>query len=430
MQILIRRLRKIIQNPAKGQSLVETAVIMPILIFMMIGVIEVGWVLRNYLVLVNLDRELARFAIRPGYLDFSIKDTEEVGYNLVLSHTQTISGQLNADFDSNTTLIISHMVVDTGLPCERDKITDPTVCTCDDFVDEDLNYNADNTFTYDDIILHPKTPGFEYFARSFPTSTITSSATLTVVSQIDYVAEAARLARQNNRLNCELVKKQLTFSATMPVQTSPNNLIVVEINHEQPQLFGFPLISNPLTDPIPLYARTTMRLISGSRSAQGTQTLSLVGPLCDAHPWYMNDASFTVGQNVNAMSGGWIKWGTANYGETDDVYLAYSVRHPQMAMNEFQDGSTPIAVGESVNTASGPSDSDIIDEINTVINDPSGGLIGRRIIVPVVAGGTIADFAAVTISSTLPLDISTGNIPGVYEGSVAGGIYCDGEVTP
>ena len=62
---------KLLTRPAKGQSLVEMAIITPLLIFFMLGIFEVGWALRNYLVLVNVNREITRFAVRPGYLNFS-----------------------------------------------------------------------------------------------------------------------------------------------------------------------------------------------------------------------------------------------------------------------------------------------------------------------------------------------------------------------
>jgi Flp pilus assembly protein TadG len=44
----------------RGQSLVETALILPILLLMFIGVLEVGWALRGYLTLLNASREALR----------------------------------------------------------------------------------------------------------------------------------------------------------------------------------------------------------------------------------------------------------------------------------------------------------------------------------------------------------------------------------
>ncbi|MCB0180162.1 MAG: pilus assembly protein, partial [Anaerolineae bacterium] len=94
---------------------------MPILIFLLVGVFEVGSALRSYLVLVNVNREITRFAVRPGYLDFSTQGTIQDSYNRVLEWANTSNtSQLDLDFndDGNTTLIISHVVADTGLPCE------------------------------------------------------------------------------------------------------------------------------------------------------------------------------------------------------------------------------------------------------------------------------------------------------------------------
>ncbi|NJN96016.1 MAG: pilus assembly protein [Anaerolineales bacterium] len=108
-----------------GQSLVEMAITAPILVFLLIGVFEVGWAIRGYLALTNGSREITRFSIRQGYLDYSTKDNNPftsintVQYNGVLSYTfTTLARQLSMDFTTGetSTLIISHVVVDTALP--------------------------------------------------------------------------------------------------------------------------------------------------------------------------------------------------------------------------------------------------------------------------------------------------------------------------
>jgi hypothetical protein len=58
-----------------GQSLIEIAIILPILILLLLGVAEVGMGLRNYLILVNANRESARFAARGRFSDI---DTAEL----------------------------------------------------------------------------------------------------------------------------------------------------------------------------------------------------------------------------------------------------------------------------------------------------------------------------------------------------------------
>jgi len=47
------KLKEIIRKNKKGQSLVEMALIAPILLLMFLGVVEVGWALRNFIVVQN-----------------------------------------------------------------------------------------------------------------------------------------------------------------------------------------------------------------------------------------------------------------------------------------------------------------------------------------------------------------------------------------
>jgi Flp pilus assembly protein TadG len=53
----------------RGQSLIEIAIILPILLLLLLGVVEVGMGLRNYLIVVNANREGARFAAHGRYDD-------------------------------------------------------------------------------------------------------------------------------------------------------------------------------------------------------------------------------------------------------------------------------------------------------------------------------------------------------------------------
>jgi hypothetical protein len=72
----------------RGQSLIEIAIILPILLLLLLGVAEMGMGLRNYLILVNANREAARFAARGRFTDMDTAKlvvssggtTREVGY--------------------------------------------------------------------------------------------------------------------------------------------------------------------------------------------------------------------------------------------------------------------------------------------------------------------------------------------------------------
>jgi len=53
----------------RGQGLVEFAIMLPILLLLLIGLAELGFLLRDYLVVVNADREGCRYAARGRYSD-------------------------------------------------------------------------------------------------------------------------------------------------------------------------------------------------------------------------------------------------------------------------------------------------------------------------------------------------------------------------
>ena len=194
----------------KGQSLVELAIVTPILIFMLIGVFELGYALRAYLVLVNANREAARFAVRQNYLDFN---SEHVGYEKVWTHTlNSIADQI--DFNENTgAMIISHIAIDA--PC-----TMPYTIT---------------------------TP------LDVPTYTWKYPPTSTHQTRIDYVKVTQEMLIYQVSHSCDLMSKGL-----IPY---PNDVVIVEMFMDQKQLFGFPVISNTILDPVPMYAHSTFRKV-------------------------------------------------------------------------------------------------------------------------------------------------------------------------
>lgn len=58
----------------QGQSLLETAIILLVLVMLLYGIVEVGFGLRNYLLVSNANREAARFAARGRFTDEQIAD--------------------------------------------------------------------------------------------------------------------------------------------------------------------------------------------------------------------------------------------------------------------------------------------------------------------------------------------------------------------
>jgi len=98
----------------RGQGLLEMAVILPVLLILMLGVVEVGYALRNYLRVVNANREGARFAARGQFED------TRVGERVMASGgTDAALGEhfLRTDIggtDPNTGFIITHIKMDSA----------------------------------------------------------------------------------------------------------------------------------------------------------------------------------------------------------------------------------------------------------------------------------------------------------------------------
>lgn len=360
---------------AKGQSMVEMAIIAPLLIFFLLGIFEVGWALRNYLVLVNVNREITRFAVRPGYLDFSTLADIDTSYARVRDWAQSsVSEQLNMNFDDtdgSTTLIVSHVVVDTGKPCANPQ-ADSGCSNCADFID----IAGHNPFPQDDLILHPGLPGYGYQSSAGRRPPLTNFGPLSTTTgprdtRIDFDTLAANLAAQNNRFNCEIMKKGGYPSA--------NNIIVTELFHDQPQLFGFPLISNPFTDPVPLYTQTTMRIVNATRSGGGvegniTSGIDTIGPICLVYPMVVDSADISSPTPVNIAANGWLKWG-GMFSDSEE-YLENALLYPQMSLNDFSPAGG-VHINSIVNKAEAFPQAALADEVDI--------LVGRQIIIPTSA---------------------------------------------
>lgn len=390
------------------------AIVAPILIFLLIGVFEVGWALRGYLVLTNVNREVTRFSIRPGYLNYSVKNNNsptnadpayrQVGYDDVLSYTYTtLADELAMDFSmtgtATSTMIISHMVIDTGKPC-----VNMATCNCNAFVTDPNYLNNSNVYSDDDLILTPNTPGYQYFySAKFPYSS-------TYQTKINYTTEVQTLIKQNNKFNCELLKKS---SSTLP---SANNVIITEIFYSQPQLFGFPLISNPLTNPVRMYAHTAMRMTVASRSGENIDT---VGPVCAAYPITFPQSALNnpqtypqaTSQTLDLWDGGgsgsfgWLRWDAPSNSSGNTPYLIEELSNPRMSLNDYTNASDNndhrLSIGDDVASSTGVSNA---QEVRDQLDD----LAGKIILIPIydTMSGTgingkyhITHFARVRINS-------------------------------
>lgn len=74
-------MRGVLKNE-KGQSMVEFALILPVLLLIVIGIIEFGFMFSDYLSLTNASRETVRFVSLGGSNTQAIERAKEVAVNL------------------------------------------------------------------------------------------------------------------------------------------------------------------------------------------------------------------------------------------------------------------------------------------------------------------------------------------------------------
>lgn len=452
------------KQKSKGQALVEMAIITPILLFMLIGMFEVGWALRGYLVIVNINREITRRAIRPNYLDFSNRPdpyytpiSETIGYKKsILSFFGDTEGNLDkvkttfailpnptlptALLEKNAYLTISYFVVQTGLPVQSDKpctqaeVSSGTCCqSFETAVNDigtkpakDLYQGIAKNFTYDDIIVHPDLPLYDYYTYTTYTDPTSRSDWTRIDDNVKfanpkvYEEYAYQLALDNALFNCKLLHKSNTDvkdkTLGESINPSNNNVLMTELYYEQPQLLGFPLLSIgnnslgvPVTDPINMYSQTSMRLQSSTRKQIDPTT---TGPICAPLPIIASanllaaaPVAGPTGNPINILVNGgpqWVRWGDIDVPYTDEEYFKYQLEYPQMALNERDDvldarnGTQSVTVWNFDATASAA----LKQEIETIIS----GFADQEVIIPVITGGKFKGAAVVVLDGNVDLN--------------------------
>lgn len=372
--------RQSVKTSERGQSLVEMTIIVPLLLLMFLGLIEVGWAIRGYMVLLSTNREMVRFAARGEYLDFggvienaaTMEEIQDrVGYGVVKGHTGDVllSNQLGLgmfdtggdpllqplDDASQGSVMITHIFIDTGLPCRPEHIMDttnnPSLGTCLTNPNGSCETDRVADYPYDDVILVPARTGYEHFFYQVPFDTsYTSRLDLSNFDPIDpnLSEELQKLKEENDRLNCE-IQRRSPYETSLNL--SVNSIIIGEAFYDQPQLLGMPFLSNTFTDPIPLSNQTKMRITSDSLPQGG---ICQVLPIAVQEDMLYNDAPTnsiekSIGTEIQIRQGGgsgnfgWLKWN--NDGPTDpdvnantnsEQYLASAIVNPNLSVLDYE----------------------------------------------------------------------------------------------
>ena len=104
----------------RGQGLLELVVILPVLLILMVGVAEIGVGLRTYLLVLNANREAARFAARGRYEDGRVAERVISAGGVVQLGGTAVPFLRPSGTEPNTGIIITHLEMDpTGTELTR-----------------------------------------------------------------------------------------------------------------------------------------------------------------------------------------------------------------------------------------------------------------------------------------------------------------------
>lgn len=101
-------------SDGRGQSTLELAVTLPVLIMLMVLVAESGFLLRNYLLISTANREAARLAARGRYDDQRVGERAIAAGGIVTRGGTEVAYLRTYGTDPNTGLIVTHLPMDTS----------------------------------------------------------------------------------------------------------------------------------------------------------------------------------------------------------------------------------------------------------------------------------------------------------------------------
>jgi hypothetical protein len=213
----------------EGQSLVEMALTLPLLLLMFVGLIEVGAALRNYLVVVNANREGTRFAARGRWFDTD--DEVQYIFGRVVaaagievrsdgSHVQILRPQDVGGLPANTTMRTYYVTVPDQIDASGALTDEPYTI-----------FGPWYTGT-----LHLDEDGID----------------------VDALARQAQLDNKAFNDKYFIQDRELDIP-------SEDNFVVVETWFEHEQLLKLPIFTELLPERFTLYAHTTMRVTLDSR---------------------------------------------------------------------------------------------------------------------------------------------------------------------
>lgn len=130
---MLKRLIKRMRKSEAGQSMVEMALVLPILLLLIGGIMDFGWLFYNQLALTNAAREGARYAVihyntAPEYWDEQTVELMQSSYVGVQSAVAKVFEPQNSQIRAIMTADVPILTGITSTILGKDKITMTGTC--------------------------------------------------------------------------------------------------------------------------------------------------------------------------------------------------------------------------------------------------------------------------------------------------------------
>jgi len=260
---LFNRILFRMRRQPRGQSFVELLMVVLFLMLLLSGMVEFGFLMNNYLHVLDGSREGARYASSQNA--FTLDTTGVIissyyfppfYYQAAGKAAETMDPvMLNPTFPDDIVISVFSL---TGTTPTRFPLTDPngwSLCA-------HYNTNADDLAARDNLgNPYPFTSFATYFPSLAPPAPVPSELPVSTWGTSCHV----RISQFTTASFTSLLG---SVTLATPDTAPPNTgVVVVEIFYNYPQLLKLPVLTNVLPDPIPLYVYSVMPL----SAAQPTQ---------------------------------------------------------------------------------------------------------------------------------------------------------------
>lgn len=224
--------RKVSRQESNGQSMVEFALVLPFLLLLFLGMIEVGYAMYDYIVLSNANREGVRLAARGRFTDEAIIERIIAGGGFREDEDKTMVPILSTD--ENFGVIITHIpfLKDSGANWQANQVT--VACCqpeCPDPQEGKINITVCAKYV------------------------VVDNGEIRTITGAD--SRFADLDEYNDDVDISSIINEMREDGGLVEMA--NEIVMVETFLAHPMLLHLPDFL-PIPDPLPLYFRSSMRV--------------------------------------------------------------------------------------------------------------------------------------------------------------------------